>query len=118
MKSTLEKAKQALEKETSDLTIEVRTLATAKQDVEHKRKKVEGQLTDLQVRFTDSEKQKGELGERCSKITVRTVHSYTYTVHIYILDILLIVGLNHKCHEYRPVKPFETVPEQIQFNLI
>uniref|UniRef100_A0A8C5BUK0 Myosin heavy chain 11 n=1 Tax=Gadus morhua TaxID=8049 RepID=A0A8C5BUK0_GADMO len=65
VKSTLEKAKQALEKETSDLTIEVRTLATAKQDVEHKRKKVEGQLTDLQVRFTDSEKQKGELGELC-----------------------------------------------------
>ena len=89
VKSTLEKAKQALEKETSDLTIEVRSLVTAKQDVEHKRKKVEGQLTDLQVRFTDSEKQKGELGERCSKITVRSVLSYTH-ICIYVLDILSI----------------------------
>jgi len=31
---------------------------------------VEGQLTDLQARFSDSEKQKGELGERCRKSTI------------------------------------------------
>ena len=70
VKSNLEKAKQALEKETSELTMEVRSLVQAKQDGEHKRKKLEGQVTDLQSRFTDSEKQKAELGERCSKITV------------------------------------------------
>uniref|UniRef100_A0A8D3BTV6 Myosin heavy chain 11 n=1 Tax=Scophthalmus maximus TaxID=52904 RepID=A0A8D3BTV6_SCOMX len=71
VKSNLEKAKQALEKETSELTIEVRSLTQAKQDGEHKRKKLEGQVTDLQSRFNDSEKQKAELGERCSKITVK-----------------------------------------------
>lgn len=70
VKSNLEKAKQALEKETSELTVEIRSLTQAKQDGEHKRKKLDGQLADLQSRFTDSEKQKGELGERCSKITV------------------------------------------------
>lgn len=70
VKSNLEKAKQALEKETSDLVIEVRSLTQAKQDGEHKRKKLEGQVADLQSRFNDSEKQKTELGERCSKITV------------------------------------------------
>uniref|UniRef100_A0A6Q2WTB7 Myosin, heavy chain 11a, smooth muscle n=1 Tax=Esox lucius TaxID=8010 RepID=A0A6Q2WTB7_ESOLU len=70
VKSNLEKAKQALEKETSELSVEVRTLNTAKQDIENKKRKVEGQLNDLQARFTDSEKQKTELGERCSKITV------------------------------------------------
>lgn len=70
MKSNLEKAKQALEKETSELTVEVRSLVQAKQDGEHKRKKLEGQVADLQSRFADSEKQKAELGERCSKITV------------------------------------------------
>lgn len=70
MKSNLEKAKQALEKETSDLTIEVRSLSQAKQDGDNKRKKLEGQVTELQSRFTDSEKQKAELGERCAKITV------------------------------------------------
>lgn len=70
VKSNLEKAKQALEKETSELTMEVRSLTQAKQDGEHKRKKLEGQVADLQSRFSDSEKQKAELGERCSKITV------------------------------------------------
>lgn len=70
MKSNLEKAKQALEKETSELHVEIRSLAQGKQDVEHKRKKVEGQLADLQSRFNDSERQKAELGDRVSKITV------------------------------------------------
>lgn len=50
--------------------MEIRTLAQNKQDVEHKRKKVEGQLADLQSRFNDSERQKAELGDRVSKITV------------------------------------------------
>lgn len=70
VKTNLEKAKQALEKESSELTIEVRSLTQAKQDGEHKRKKLEGQVADLQSRFTDSEKQKAELSERCSKVTV------------------------------------------------
>lgn len=70
VKSNLEKAKQALEKETSELSIEIRSLSQAKQDGENKRKKLDSQLADLQSRFTDSEKQKAELGERCSKITV------------------------------------------------
>lgn len=52
------------------MTMEVRSLVQAKQDGEHKRKKLEGQVADLQSRFADSEKQKADLGERCSKITV------------------------------------------------
>eukprot|EP00064_Thunnus_orientalis_P007044 superscaffoldBa00000761_g7063 len=79
VKSNLEKAKQALEKETSELTIEVRSLTQAKQDGENKRKKLESQVADLQSRFTDSEKQKTELGERCSKITVN--YNFINTVH-------------------------------------
>lgn len=66
----LEKTKQALEKETSELHVEIRSLTQSKQDVENKRKKVEGQLVDLQSRFNDSEKQKAELGDRVSKVTV------------------------------------------------
>lgn len=59
-----------MEKEISEITMEVRSLTQAKQDGENKRRKLEGQVTDLQSRFSDSEKQKAELGERCSKITV------------------------------------------------
>lgn len=75
VKSNLEKAKQALEKETSELSIEIRSLSQAKQDGENKRKKLDSQLADLQSRFTDSEKQKAELGERCSKVTVGDFHA-------------------------------------------
>ncbi|XP_074511892.1 myosin-14-like [Sebastes fasciatus] len=63
----LEKAKQALEKESADMSADLRSLASAKQDVEHKKKKVEGQLNDLHSRFNESERQRTELGERVSK---------------------------------------------------
>ncbi|KAM9779779.1 LOW QUALITY PROTEIN: myosin-14-like [Neosynchiropus ocellatus] len=66
----LEKAKQALEKESSDLSADLRSLASAKQDVEHKKKKVEGQLNDLHSRFNESERQRTELSERVSKMTM------------------------------------------------
>lgn len=70
MKSNLEKAKQALEKETSELHIEIRSLNNSKQDVEHKKKKLEGQLGDLQSRYNEGERQRVELTDRVSKITV------------------------------------------------
>lgn len=38
--------------------------------MEHKKKKVEGQLNDLNSRFSESERQRTELGERVSKMTV------------------------------------------------
>ncbi|KAI3360057.1 hypothetical protein L3Q82_013864, partial [Scortum barcoo] len=68
VRAGLEKAKQALEKETADLSADLRSLASAKQDVEHKKKKVEGQLNDLHTRFNESERQRTELGERVSKM--------------------------------------------------
>ncbi|XP_016119261.1 myosin-11-like [Sinocyclocheilus grahami] len=55
-KASLEKAKQALEKEVVDLNGDLRSLGNAKQDVEQKKKKVETQLTDLQTCFNESEK--------------------------------------------------------------
>lgn len=70
MRAGLEKAKQALEKESADLSADLRSLATSKQDVEHKKKKLEGQLNDLHARFNESERQKAELSERVSKATV------------------------------------------------
>ncbi|XP_056143748.1 myosin-11-like [Lampris incognitus] len=70
VKASLEKTKQALEKESADLSADLRSLASSKQDLEHKKKKVEGQLADLQSRFIESERQKTELGERVSKMTV------------------------------------------------
>ncbi len=80
MRAGLEKAKQALEKESADLSGDLRSLASAKQDVEHKKKKVEGQLNDLHSRFNESERQRNELGERVSKMTVSHEHANELTL--------------------------------------
>ncbi|XP_035254581.1 myosin-11-like [Anguilla anguilla] len=66
-KSSVEKAKVALEQELAELSTDVRSLTSAKQELEHKRKKVEGQLADLQARYSDSERQRAELGDRVVK---------------------------------------------------
>lgn len=73
VRAGLEKAKQALEKESADLSADLRSLASSKQDVEHKKKKLEGQLNELHSRFSESERQKMELSERISKMTVSHV---------------------------------------------
>lgn len=73
MRAGLEKAKQALEKESADLSADLRSLASSKQDVEHKKKKLEGQLNELHSRLSESERQKMELSERISKMTVSHV---------------------------------------------
>lgn len=70
MRAGLEKAKQALEKDSADLSADLRSLASSKQDVEHKKKKLEAQLNELHSRFNESERQKTELSERVSKTTV------------------------------------------------
>ena len=74
LRASLEKSKQALEKQASELSADLRSLSSSKQDLEHKRKRADGQLADLQLSFSDSERQRAELGERVTKITVRPQH--------------------------------------------
>uniref|UniRef100_A0A8C0XPS7 Myosin-9 n=1 Tax=Castor canadensis TaxID=51338 RepID=A0A8C0XPS7_CASCN len=56
VKATLEKAKQTLESERGELANEVKALLQGKGDSEHKRKKVEAQLQELQVKFNEGER--------------------------------------------------------------
>ncbi|POI33179.1 hypothetical protein CIB84_003069, partial [Bambusicola thoracicus] len=68
VKANLEKAKQALESERAELSNEVKVLLQGKGDAEHKRKKVDAQLQELQVKFTEGERVKTELAERVNKL--------------------------------------------------
>lgn len=70
VKANLEKAKQALEGEKVELSNEVKALLQGKGDAEHKRKKVDAQLQELQVKFTEGERVKTELAERVNKLQV------------------------------------------------
>uniref|UniRef100_A0A8C2U665 Myosin-9 n=1 Tax=Coturnix japonica TaxID=93934 RepID=A0A8C2U665_COTJA len=60
--------KQALESEKAELSNEVKVLLQGKGDAEHKRKKVDAQLQELQVKFTEGERVKTELAERVNKL--------------------------------------------------
>lgn len=72
VKANLEKAKQTLENERGELANEVKALLQGKGDSEHKRKKVEAQLQELQVKFNDGERVRTELADKVTKLQVRT----------------------------------------------
>ena len=67
-----------------DLGADLHSLASAKQEVEHKKKKVESLLADLQSRFNESERQKGEMGDRVFKISV-SVQFYSFSLFFCLL---------------------------------
>lgn len=71
MKANLEKAKQTLESERGELANEVKALLQGKGDSEHKRKKAEAQLQELQVKFSDGERVRAELADKVTKLQVR-----------------------------------------------
>lgn len=66
----MEKAKQALDSERNELAIELQTLMQAKGDSEHRRKKAEVQVQELQLKYTESECQRVELAEKMAKMQV------------------------------------------------
>lgn len=69
-KMSVEKAKQALESEFNELQIEMKTLGQSKSDSEHRRKKAESQVQELQVKYGDCERQRQEAVEKIAKLQV------------------------------------------------
>uniref|UniRef100_A0A452IEP7 Myosin heavy chain 14 n=1 Tax=Gopherus agassizii TaxID=38772 RepID=A0A452IEP7_9SAUR len=64
VKGTLEKAKQALEGEKAELVQEVKGLQATRLDSDQRRKKLEGQVQELQIRASEAERAKAELADR------------------------------------------------------
>lgn len=69
----MEKAKQAMESERNELAIELQTLMQGKGDSEHRRKKAEGLVQELQLKHSESERQRLEQAEKLTKMQVRVV---------------------------------------------
>ncbi|XP_037646930.1 myosin-9-like isoform X1 [Sebastes umbrosus] len=69
-KVSMEKAKQALESERNELAIEMQTLMQGKGDSEHRRKKAEGLVQELQLKHSESERQRLEQAEKLAKVQV------------------------------------------------
>lgn len=72
-KVSVEKSKQALESEWNELQIELKTLTQGKTDSEHRRKKAEGQVQELQIKYGESERQRQEVAEKMAKMQVRSL---------------------------------------------
>lgn len=70
-KVSVEKAKQAIESELNELQIEMNTLTQGKGDSEHRRKKAEAQVQELQVKYGESERQRQEVTEKMAKMQVQ-----------------------------------------------
>lgn len=71
---SVEKAKQALESERNELAIELQTLMQGKGESEHRRKKAEAAVQELQLKHSESERQRIELAEKYAKIQVQLLH--------------------------------------------
>lgn len=69
---SVEKSKQALESEWNEVQIELKTLTQGKSDSEHRRKKAESQLQELQVKHGESEQQRQEMADKMAKMQVWT----------------------------------------------
>lgn len=65
-----DKAKQALESERNELAIELQTLLQSKGDSEQRRKKAEAMVQELQLKFSESERQRLECAEKLTKAQV------------------------------------------------
>lgn len=60
-----------MEKENADLAGELRVLGQAKQEVEHKKKKLEVQLQEVLSKCSDGERARAELNDKVHKLQVR-----------------------------------------------
>lgn len=69
-KVSTEKAKQALESERNELSIELQTLMQGKGESEHRRKKAESLVQELQLKYSESERQRVEQAEKLAKVQV------------------------------------------------
>lgn len=69
-KTSVEKTKQALESEFNELHNELKALKQGKSESEHRRKKAETHVQELQIKYEDTERQKQEALEKTAKLQV------------------------------------------------
>ena len=69
-KSTLEKMKQTLEHENTDLANDLKQVQMAKQESERKRRQLEQNCQELNVKLIETDRMKGDSSERASKLQV------------------------------------------------
>lgn len=78
------------------MAIEVRTLMQGKGESDSRRKKVEAQLQEVQLKYAESERQRLELGEKLGKVQVPSERCFccglynSGTLNLWVLVLLLL----------------------------
>lgn len=108
VKANLEKAKQTLESERGELANEVKVLLQGKGDSEHKRKKVEAQLQELQVKFNEGERVRTELADKVTKLQVRPPRGPRPAQW----SLLQLLGLGPDLRGFRSLSCFKVAPKR------
>lgn len=108
VKANLEKAKQTLESERGELANEVKVLLQGKGDSEHKRKKVEAQLQELQVKFNEGERVRTELADKVTKLQVRPPRGPRPAQW----SLLQLLGLDPDFRGFRSLSCFKVAPKR------
>ena len=68
-RAALEKTKQTLEVENTDLANDLKQVQQAKQESERKRKQAESSLSETMLKMAEAERAKSDQGEKLSKFT-------------------------------------------------
>lgn len=85
-KAALDKAKANLESENAELDLELKQMSTARNESERKRKQLDNQLLDLQARYSETDRNKGDLLEKSNALQVR---------HLMSLLLLFVFLVSH-----------------------
>ena len=69
-KASLEKTRQSLEAENVDMANDLKQLSVGRQEAERRRKQAEQQLQDYTIRLAETERSRGDLGDKSNKLQV------------------------------------------------
>jgi len=69
-KLVLEKSKQQLEAQNTEMDSELKQVSTARQEADRKRKQAEQQLQEVSVKLAEILKSQGDLGDKATKYQV------------------------------------------------
>jgi myosin protein heavy chain len=71
-KAAIDKTKASLESENVDMANEIKQLSVGKQESERKRKQLEQQVNELTIRLAETDRAKGDAGDKATRMQVCT----------------------------------------------
>lgn len=91
----MEKAKANLESENSELDQELKQMSSARNESERKRKQADAQNMELQARFSEADKNRGDLLEKSTALQVTFYLMTAFIMLFHRLKIQMSIGYSN-----------------------